>query len=200
MSARRGAALALALVLTLAASAALLAGCGGAETPEAATPPQDRPLATPRPVDPFSYETLGGGELSLATLAGRVSVIGFLVTYDDASQAQARILGELARQHTPRLNVAALALDPPANRPLVEMFAAGLGLPYPIAIADAATIAGEGPFAGLHHVPSVVILDATGREVYRRIGLTPRGVLEDVLRAVEQGGPAQPEPSAAPVK
>lgn len=184
MSARRGAALALAIAL------APLAGCGGPESPEAAAAPPDRPLATPRNVDPFSYETLDGGELSLATLAGRTSVIGFLVTYDDASQAQARILGELAREHTPRLNVAALALDPPANRPLVEMFAAGLGLPYPVAIADAATIAGEGPFAGLHHVPSVVILDARGREVYRRIGLTPRGVLEEVLRAVERGGAA----------
>ncbi|EYF05711.1 TlpA family protein disulfide reductase [Chondromyces apiculatus] len=177
----------------LALVAVFLSACGGGEEAappaEAPTSVPDRPLASPRPVPPFAYETLDGDELSSGTLAGRITVIGFLSTYDAASQAQARILADLLRQHTPRINVAALALEPPQNLPLVEAFTRSLRLSYPVALADAETIAGTGPFAGLHHVPSVVILDRRGREVHRRLGLAPRGVLEEILRAVERASP-----------
>jgi hypothetical protein len=57
-----------------------------------------------------------------------------------------------------------------------------------VALADAATIAGEGPFSGLHHVPSVVILDAEGREAFRHVGLITQEALEEVLRGIEREG------------
>jgi hypothetical protein len=116
-------------------------------------------------------------------------VIGFVTTYDVASQAEARFLAGLLRDHKPRLNVALLVLEPPENRPLVEAFAATLKLPYPVALAGAATIAGEGPFAGLHHVPSVVILDREGREALRQLGFTTQNALEELVRAVERSEP-----------
>ncbi|HSO00042.1 MAG TPA: TlpA disulfide reductase family protein [Candidatus Nanopelagicales bacterium] len=189
----RRAALALAMALAMA-----LAACGGgAAGPPAEGPEAGRPLSAPRSVPLFSYEAVGGQEISPATLAGRVSVIGFITTYDAASQAQARILAELQREHTPRLNVAVLALEPPANAPLVEIFAQSLRLPYPVALADAPTIAGEGPFAGLHHVPSVVILDRRGREVHRRVGLAPRAALEEIIREVERVDASGAEPALA---
>ena len=53
-------------------------------------------------------------------------------------------------------------------------------------IADAATIVGEGPFAGLHHVPSVVILDKEGREAWRHVGFVDQARLEAAVKAVEQ--------------
>lgn len=166
--------------------AALLAfGCGAG-----AAPPPPQPAASslpPRgPRRAFAYETLDGKELSSATLAGRISVIGFVTTYDLASQAQVRFLASLSRQHTPRINVALLVLEAPENRPLVEAFAASLKLPYPVALADAPTIAGDGPFAGLHHVPSVVILDRQGREALRQLGLTTQEALEELVQRVER--------------
>jgi hypothetical protein len=118
-----------------------------------------------------------------------VSVIGFLTTYDVYSQAEARYLAMLEHSHTPRINVAALMLEAPENRPLVEAFAASLGLGYPVALADAATIAGDGPFPGLHHVPSVVVIDRAGREAWRHVGFVNEAVLEAAVRAVEATSP-----------
>jgi hypothetical protein len=137
----------------------------------------------------FTYETIDGRALSTESLANRISVIAFLATYDVHSQAEARLLASLRRHHSPRLNVAALVLEPPENRPLVEAFASSLGLDYPIALADAATIAGEGPFANLHHVPSVVVLDRAGHEVWRHVGFVSEAGLEAAVREVEARSP-----------
>lgn len=178
----------LAHLLVLLALPAL--GCGssggaaGGPPPEA--PEADVALPPLGPVRSFAYETLDGRELSTASLAGRISVIGFVTTYDMASQAEARFLAGLFREHVPRINVALLVLEAGENRPLIEAYAAALKLPYPVAIADAPTIAGEGPFAGLHHVPSVVILDAEGREVFRYVGLITQEALHEVLRKIER--------------
>jgi hypothetical protein len=115
-------------------------------------------------------------------------VIGFITTYDVPSQAEVRFVMNLARHHVPRLNVAFLVLEARENRPLVEAFVTALGIQDPVAIADADTIAGQGPFARLHHVPSVIILDRQGREAWRHIGLVQEGELEQAVRGVE--GPA----------
>lgn len=116
--------------------------------------------------------------------------MGFITTYDVASQAEVRFLVGLGRTHAPRLNVAFVVLEGRENRPLIEAFAAALSIPYPVAIADAETLEGQGPFAGLHHVPSVVILDRQGREVWRHLGLIKEAELEQAVRAVEQSAPA----------
>ncbi|KYF75226.1 cytochrome C biogenesis protein [Sorangium cellulosum] len=164
------------------------AGSGDAVREPPAGPPATAEVPARGPVRTFSYETLDGRALSTASLAGRFSVIGFVATYDVASQAEARFLAGLFRDHTPRVNAALLVLEASENRPLVEAFVAALKLPYPVALADAPTIAGEGPFAGLHHVPSVVILDPEGREAFRHVGLITQETLEEVLRRLEREG------------
>ena len=72
-------------------------------------------------------------------------------------------------------------LEPPENRPLVETFATSLDLHYDVVHADQRTTAGDGPFPGLHHVPSVVLMDRDGREVWRNLGLIPADRLRDVI-------------------
>jgi hypothetical protein len=165
-------------------SAVLACACSAPAPPPGPVGP---PSAAPRPVLQFSYEAMDGTPVSTESLSKRVTVIGLLTTYDIPSQIVARFLASLSRTHTPRLNVVALMLEGPENKPLVEAFAASLGLPYPIALADAATIAGEGPFAGLHDVPSVVILDREGREAWRHVGFVDQARLEAAVKAVEQG-------------
>jgi hypothetical protein len=79
---------------------------------------------------------------------------------------------------------------------MVEAFVAALNLPYPVAMADRATLAGEGPFRGLHHVPSIVILDREGREAHRRLGIANTTTLDVLLREVERTSPPAAAPSA----
>ena len=119
------------------------------------------------------------------SLRGRVTVLVFVTTYDVASQAATRFAMQLARSHVPRLNVALVVLEPLESRPLVEAFASALDLPFPALLADDATIRGEGPFAGLHHVPSFVVLDREGRERARQLGLVEHAELDAIVRRVE---------------
>jgi hypothetical protein len=171
---------------------AALNACGSPPPPVEAPP---APVEGPRVL--FSYPTIDGGTLSTETLAGRNSVLAFVTTYDPASQAQARFLTGVVRRHVPRINAGIIVLEPEEHRPLIEAFGHALGLPYPVALGDKATIAGEGPFQGLHHVPSIVILDRDGREVWRHLGIVKGDDIDLVLRALEQGK-ALPQPAGGP--
>ena len=147
--------------------------------------PRLRPWIAAAPVL-FSYPTIDGGTLSTNETAGRFTVLGFVATYDDRSHAQARFLSVLFRRHVPRINAGLVVLEPEANRLFIETFAKVLEPPYPVAIADEATIAGAGPFRELHHVPSVVILDPEGREAFRHLGLIDKNALDAVLQTLEK--------------
>jgi hypothetical protein len=165
----------------------LVLGCGG----QAATgAPKPLPMVTSSPPDTakrvdFSYSDLQGKEVSTTSVHGRVTVVAFIATYDVASQAQTRFLSEIEHEHTPRLNVFALVLESAENKPLADAFASALKLPYPLCMADEATIRGEGPFTGLGQVPSIVILDKEGRERYRHLGFVQKAELETAIGVVE---------------
>lgn len=137
--------------------------------------------AEPGAVRRFAFATTSGKVIRSSELRGRMSLIVFAATYDAASQAQARMVQAVFRQHVPRINVLLIALEPPHHKMLVEAFAQSLNLSYPVALADAATIAGRGAFEGLQHVPSLVLLDRQGRERWRHIGLIRE---EGVRRAI----------------
>lgn len=154
------------------------------EPPEPETP--KAPIATGKTIH-FSYETLDGQALSTTTLAGRYSVLAFITTYDHFSHAQARFLSTLINKHVPRINAGLIVLEPPQNRILVEAFTKVVAPPYPVAMADEATILGQGPFQDLHDVPSVIILDQLGREVWRHKGLASSDMMDAALKAVRQG-------------
>jgi len=149
---------------------ALLLGCGGAE-PEPVFGVASEAPSSSGPRRDFSFVTLDGSIVSDESYAGRMTVVAMVATYDTASQAEARFVNQLYVTHTPRINALLLVLEPAQNAPLVEAFAQSLELRYDVALADPATIAGEGPFPGLHHVPSVVLLDREGREVWRNLGV-----------------------------
>lgn len=161
----------------------LAASCGAS-----GEEPKKAPAVTleRRDVPAFSFATLDGQEVSSQSLMGRNTIIAFVATYDLASQAQARFLATLERNHTPRINAAILVLDPPQNLPLAQYFVRTLGIRFPAALVDEDTRAGHGAFPGLHHVPSVVVLDRRGRERYRHVGLVELETLEGVLRTLER--------------
>ncbi len=166
------------------------AGCAPATAPADGVPAPELGVAT---VDPalaespvgFSCIDLKGNTVSTATVEGRVTVLLFLTSYDPASTAEAEFLRDISHTHAPRINVVAFSLEREENRPLMEGFAAAAKLEYPICIADAETIAGRGTFAGMNSVPSVMILDRTGRARYRYIGLQKPEELEAAITGVE---------------
>ena len=173
----------------LVASATAFVGC--ASNPEVArttsVPSQELSPEPDAPVRNFRYMGLSGAVVDGVRFRGRMTLVAMIATYDTASQAQVRFLKSVLRHHAPRINVVVIVLEPAHHRPMVEAFAATLELPYPVAMADEVTIAGRGPFDGLHHVPSGVLLDRDGRERWRNIGLIePRELREAIARYDDQ--------------
>jgi hypothetical protein len=161
------------------ALAASTAGC-------ASEPPRSQPVfasvARSAPLH-FQYPLIDGRSfLTADALRGRPTVIGFLTTYDIASQAQARFLNGIVRRLAGRVQFAAIMLERAENRPLIIAFRDGLDLGYPVAMGDADLISGEGPFGDVHVVPSTVVLDAQARLVWKKLGLASEEEIEKVLK------------------
>jgi hypothetical protein len=126
----------------------------------------------------FSYGTPDGGEFTSAQTYGRATVVLFVTTFDLASQVQAERLNQFLHGHRPRINAGAVVLEAPKYALLADAFRSSLSLDYPVAIADDETRSGSGPFGFVGRVPTLVVLDATGREVWRKSGITPSAELK----------------------
>jgi hypothetical protein len=133
----------------------------------------------------FRYPTVLGGDLASEDLRGRVTVLLLMTTYDVPSQAEVLFLTRLHKEHVPRLNAALIVLEPPESRDIVREYVRALAIDYPVGMADAATIAGRGPFEKLQHVPSVVILDREGKERFRHLGPMKYADMQAAVAKVE---------------
>jgi hypothetical protein len=157
------------------AVALCLVACGGS-SPDADSPPARTHI--PRT---FDFVTIDGGHLSTAGTAGRITVLVIITTYDLGSQVVMRELGTVLRSRTPRINAGAVVLEPPKNAPLVEAYAHSLQVSFPIALADQATLEDRGSFGAVNVVPTSIVLDADGNEVWRREGAMTHSELNAVL-------------------
>jgi hypothetical protein len=124
----------------------------------------------------FSFDSLDERPVTSAATRGKPTVLAFISTYDLESQAQVDYLAGMAKRDGDRVNYAIVALEPPANRELVEAFrrfvVEKFGVTLVAALGDPATVAGGGPFGDVHVVPTVVVLDREGRVAWRRTGLS----------------------------
>lgn len=171
-----------AALVCVALAAASSTACGPkADARPASEAPPSRAPAGP-PIE-FRFESLDDHDVSREALSGRASIVVFLTTYGDASIVQARYVKKVFKEFVPRINAAGVFLERAENRPLARIFRDAVGLPFPLAMADAASIAGKGPFQGLDTVPTVVVLDPQGREVWRKTGIAAP---EELARALKE--------------
>lgn len=172
------------LLLSLAVASCAAAPEEGASPTSSALLPVGTVEVKGDPVS-FRYPNVLGGDLASDDLRGRVTVLLLITTYDVPSQAEVSFLTRLHKEHVPRLNAALIVLEPPESRDIVREYVRALAVDYPVGMADAATIAGRGPFKELQHVPSVVILDRGGRERFRHLGPMKYADLREAVRKVE---------------
>ncbi len=172
--------------VVLLAYVAVLAAC--VEVPQV---PIDAPVAADSgssvPTAPVTFELPGivSGVVQSADFLGRPTLVVFAATYDTLSQAAVPMASAVVRRHRPRLNALLIVFEPPENRPLAAAFVAAMDVAFPVALADSEMLEGHGAFPGLRHVPSFVLLDRMGREVWRRYGLVTVEVLNAALLAHE---------------
>ncbi len=67
---------------------------------------------------------------------------------------------------------------------MVALYQKALSIPFPVALADAQTLAGAGAFGDVHTVPVTVLLDRAGRVAWRVDG---RVAKSDEMRAAMRG-------------
>jgi hypothetical protein len=158
----------------------LLLACSSEPQPLAATP-------TPRSgrAIEFAYGTPSGEALTSGNTRGRVTALLFVATFDLTSQLMAKRLDEVIRRHKPRANAGAIALEAPNDAPLVDVFKSTLGLSYPVALTNSIGPERRGPFGTIDRVPTLIILDARGREVARAQGVISERDLDAALTGAQ---------------
>ncbi len=167
--------------LILSLTCVALAGCASG-TPAKGTG-ASAPLSSPVV---FEFGTTRGEIFSSASTRGRVTAILFVTSFDVASQIMARRLNDVLRDHVPRINAGAVALEAPNHALLVDVFQQQLDLRYPVAMGDAAGSDPEGPFGVVDRVPTLFVLDRSGRLRSRRSGVMTAEELEEALVAAER--------------
>ena len=158
-------------------------GCASPAPPPTTGPRE--PLAAP--VE-FAFGTTEGGELSSETTQGRATAILFVTTYDLASQVVAQRLDSVLHRHVPRANGGGVVLEAPQYVDLADAFRTTLHLSYPVAMADSLTLTGGGPFGRVDRVPLLVVLDRSGREVWRKAGVPDAREIESALALASRRG------------
>lgn len=159
---------ALAALATLASLAACTAKSG---------PPPGVSSVDANGAPEFRFDSLDAREVSSESLRGKPAVLTFVTTYDPISQMQVNYLVRMAPS-VPGVSFVLVMLQGADARELVEIYRDTLKVKFPIALGDAATIAGGGALGDVHLVPTTVVLGRDGRVVWRR----PGGVRPDELR------------------
>jgi len=127
------------------------------------------------------FATTDGKPFSSEDAKGRSTVILFFTTYDTASQIAVGRLNSEIHTLKRRINALGVALEPPNHAVLVGVFHDSLHLAYPLLLPDPATFAGHGPFGTVDVVPTWVVLDSLGREIWRGSGVSAMTELHQVL-------------------
>lgn len=168
--------------MTAAGMVALALACGGTRTPPAGSPPATG-VPMHAPVD-FAFDSLDGRPVSAEATRGKPTVLAFVTTSSLPAQAQVDFLVAMAKNDGDRVNYAVVAIDQRDNRELVELYKKALSIQFPVAMADAQTLAGGGAFGDVSAVPVTVILDRLGRVVSRVDG---RVTKSEELRVAMRG-------------
>jgi hypothetical protein len=158
---------------------ALISACVSAPAPA------PTPVANVTRAAPIVFDFPAAGDdvvVSSETMRGRATALVFITTFDLASQLLARRLGEAVVAFTPRANAAAVVIEAPQYAELLPAYREALALPFPVVMADFATQHGTGPFGPVTVVPTLIVLDRDGREVWRHEGAVEGNEIEAALR------------------
>jgi hypothetical protein len=154
--------------------------CASSPPPAAApAPPAGVSTTSLRPPIDFAFDSVDERAVTSASTRGKPTVLAFITTSSLSSQAQIDFLIAMAKNDGDRVHYAAVALDGPDSREMVALYQKALSIPFPLAVADAQTLAGGGAFGDVSAVPVTVLLDGAGRVAWRIDG---RVVKSDELR------------------
>ncbi len=128
-------------------------------------PSVSSPRRAAAPVLSYTIPSITAGQIDSSFHRGRVTVLLFITTFDVFSQAEAQRLEDLFHSATPRINAAAIIMEPPKNLELAQAFVDVLHLSYPVGMAAPHELERQGVLGKIKTVPAWLILDKHGRLV-----------------------------------
>jgi hypothetical protein len=141
-------------------------------------------VALGTPVE-FVFDSLDDRPVTAQAALGKPTVIVFVTTSNLPAQAQVDFLVAMANHDHGRNNFILVALEPRDSRELVEIYRKALSVPFPVAMADDATLSGKSVFGDLSAVPVTVMLDRAGRMVWRVDGrVVKSGELREAMHGL----------------
>lgn len=162
-----------------------LSACGSRPQPAmlAAAGTSDKPgdSASREPV-PYAFDPLDDRPVSSAAHRGKATVLALVTTGDLVGQAQVDYLTAMAKNDGAKVNYALIALHPRKEIVLVEAYISALKIEFPVALGDPSVMTAAGPFGEIAAVPTVIVLDADGRMVWKHTGLAKADELRVHLR------------------
>jgi hypothetical protein len=118
----------------------------------------------------YSFGTLDGRRITNVDFTGRATVLLFGTTYDVVTQAVAKRLGQLWHEHTPRINVALILVEPPENVDMARAYQEALGIDYPVGLASGDPSKVAGSLGHVEVVPSWLFFSRSGRVFGSTVG------------------------------
>ncbi|MFZ0431495.1 MAG: TlpA disulfide reductase family protein [Candidatus Acidiferrales bacterium] len=160
--------------------ASILAAYDGLGTPAQKTPAADRNKDAK---DTFAFvlrRVKDGAPLPLATLKGKVIVLSFWATWCGPCQEVEPLVDALAHQYAGNDEIYFLAVNTDEDQPQVAPFLAQQKWSLPAAFAD-----GLDDFMNVTSLPTLVVMDRSGKIVYRENGIDPDTFPSTLIAAVQ---------------
>lgn len=133
-----------------------------------------------QPMPPFLVNDLDGQLISTAQLRGKVVLVNFWATWCPPCQEEIPEMMELQKQFQSKLEIIGVSMDdgPPDG---VKQFAQKIGMNYPVVMGSDAL---SEEYGGVPALPTTYVVDPEGRVVQKHVGLYPKEVYDDEIRAL----------------
>ncbi|HVB88395.1 MAG TPA: TlpA disulfide reductase family protein [Candidatus Dormibacteraeota bacterium] len=139
-----------------------------------------------QPMPPFLVNDLNGVPVSSAALRGKVVIVNFWATWCPPCQEEIPEMMELQKEFQGKLQIIGVSMDDgPAEQ--VKQFADKIGMNYPIMMGSDQL---SDEYGGIPALPTSFVVDPEGRVVQKHVGLYPKEVYDNEIRAL-LGEPVQ---------
>jgi thiol-disulfide isomerase/thioredoxin len=133
-----------------------------------------------QPMPPFLVNDLNGQMISTAQLHGKVVIVNFWATWCPPCQEEIPEMMELQKEFQGKLQIIGVSMDDGPEEP-VKQFADKIGMNYPIVMGNDGL---PEEYGGIPALPTSFVIDPEGRVVQKHVGLYPKEVYDDEIRAL----------------
>jgi thiol-disulfide isomerase/thioredoxin len=136
--------------------------------------------SNPQPMPAFLVNDLDGDIVSTAALHGKVVLLNFWATWCPPCRDEIPQLVQLANLYKDRLVIIGVSMDD-APPPEVKRFAIEMGINYLVVMGSREMVV---EYGGVPALPTTFIINPDGGVVQKHVGLFPRYVYENEIRAL----------------